>query len=184
MAPQGPIADHERLEQLLREHASRVRFLLLRHRLPQHGIDPDEIEQQVRIRLWKAIQRDRSGAFGASYIQRIVASTVIDALRRAKVRPSEPGSEEDQALEGLYDEDAQPEHAASDDERLEILARCLDEIPSRRRLPINLHLQGYTFREIGEEIDLSEEASRKLVSRGMQALRQRLRELGVETRED
>lgn len=185
MAPSGTNPDHQRLEALLVEHAERVRLVMLRYRLPQHGIDPQEIEQQVRIRLWKAIQRDRSGAFGASYIQRIVASTVIDAMRRARVRPSEAGSEDDeQGIDRLDADTAQPDTTASDDERVRILARCMDELPSRRRLPISLHLEGHTFREIGEMIEVSEEAARKLVSRGMQTLRARLKELGVDVNEN
>ncbi|HET8898775.1 MAG TPA: RNA polymerase sigma factor [Rhodanobacteraceae bacterium] len=177
-------SDHQRLEQLLLEHAARVKKLLLRHGLARHGIDPDEIEQEVRIRLWHAIERDRSGVFGASYIQRIVASTVIDALRRAKVRPSEPGADEDQGLDTLHDSGPHPEHRASNDERVRILQRCLAEIPARRRLPITLHLEGFGFRDIGDKVGLSEEAARKLVSRGMADLRQRLRDAGVETSDD
>ena len=184
MAPSGPNPDHQRLEALLAEHAERVRLVMLRYRLPQHGIDPDEIEQQVRIRLWKAIQRDRSGAFTASYIQRIVASTAIDAMRRARVRPSEPGAEDDeQGMDRLDADMPRPDDTASDDQRVRILARCMDELPSRRRLPISLHLEGHTFREIGDMIEVSEEAARKLVSRGMKTLRARLQELGVDVDE-
>lgn len=181
MAAGGKKADHERLEALLDEHAERVRLVMLRYRLPQHGIDPDEIEQQVRIRLWKAVERDRSGAFGASYIQRIVASVAIDAMRRARVRPSEPGAEDDElGMDRLDADSAQPDETASDEERVQILARCMDELPSRRRLPISLHLEGHSFREIGEMIEVSEEAARKLVSRGMKTLRAKLIELGVD----
>lgn len=185
MAPNGPDCDQERLEALLHEHAERVRLVMLRYRLRQHGIDPDEVEQQVRIRLWKAIRRDRSGKFGASYIQRIVASVAIDAMRRAKVRPSEPGRTDDELdLERPETRTAQPDITASDDQRVAILARCLDELPSRRRLPISLHLEGYSFREVGDTVGTSEEAARKLVSRGLKTLRARLRELGVDVDDD
>lgn len=172
--------DHQRLEQLLNEHATRLKALLHRYGLPNYGIDPDEVEQEVRIRLWRAIERDRSGTFRASYIQRVVASVVIDAMRRGKVRPSEPVAEEDQGLGTLPDAGPRPEHRASSDERMQILARCLEEIPERRRVPITLHLQGFGFRHIGELSGISEEAARKLVSRGMEELRTRLRECGVD----
>ena len=79
-----------RLEQVLSDFGSRLGVLMRGYRLDRHGIDPDDVEQEVRIRLWKAISRDRSGAFHASYVQRVVASTVIDALRRAQVRAAEP----------------------------------------------------------------------------------------------
>lgn len=184
MARHGIPSDQQRLQQLLDEHAERVRLVMLRFRLPQHGIDPVEVEQQVRIRLWKAVQRDRSGEFGASYIQRIVASTAIDAMRRAKVRPSEPGvTDEELDLDRLDSAAAAPDRAASDEQRLRILAQCMEEMPARRRLAVSLRLQGHSFREVGEMTETSEEAARKLVSRGLKLLRERLRELGVEVDE-
>ena len=65
-----------RLEQILRDYGTRLRYLLRSHKLDQHGIDPDDVEQEVRIRLWRAIERDRFGDFHASYIQRAVTSAV------------------------------------------------------------------------------------------------------------
>ena len=59
-----------RLEQVLSDFGSRLGALMRSYRLDRHGIDPDDVEQEVRIRLWKAISRDRSGAFHASYVQR------------------------------------------------------------------------------------------------------------------
>lgn len=178
------IPDHQRLEQLLAEHGARLKALLHRYRLPQQGIDPDEVEQEVRIRLWRAVERDRSGEFRASYIQRVVASVVIDAVRRGRVRPSEPGNDDNGGMDVLEDFAPRPDQSASDDERMQILAGCLAEIPERRRIPIQLHLQGLGFRHIGELNGISEEAARKLVSRGMADLRQRLRESGVEGDKD
>ncbi|HET9034443.1 MAG TPA: sigma-70 family RNA polymerase sigma factor [Dokdonella sp.] len=167
-----------RLEQVLSDFGSRLGVLMRGYRLDRHGIDPADIEQEVRIRLWKAISRDRSGAFHASYVQRVVATTVIDALRRAEVRATEPLPEDDGESGQLPDEGISPEQTASDGERMEGLKRCLAEIPERRRLPITLHLQGYSLQEIADVVGTSAEAARKLVTRGLSSLKTRLRELG------
>src|ERR1700759_3807894 len=79
-----------RLHQLLREYGSKVRMLIERHGLAQHGIDAADIEQEVHIRLWKALERDRNAAFHTSYIQRTVLSVVGDPSRAASPRPAEP----------------------------------------------------------------------------------------------
>src|SRR3954468_20505666 len=79
-----------RLHQLLADYGSKVRRLIEGHGLAQYGIDAADIEQEVRIRLWKALERDRNAAFHTSYIQRVVLSSVIDAIRAANSRPSEP----------------------------------------------------------------------------------------------
>lgn len=167
-----------RLEQVLRDFGTRLAIVLRGYRLDRHGIDPADIEQEVRIRLWKAIERDRSGAFHASYVQKVVATTVIDALRRAEVRAAEPLPEDDDEPGQLPEESAGPEQSASDGERMSGLQRCLGEIPERRRLPITLHLQGFSLQEIADVVGTSTEAARKLVSRGLDELKSRLRQLG------
>lgn len=179
-----PDPDHQRLNALLDEHAGRLKSLLFSYRLDRYGIDPDEIAQEVRIRLWHAIERDRSRPFSASYVQRIVASTVIDAMRRLKVRPSEPMPDEEQGQAALPDRSATPDHHASDDQRMDILRRCLAAIPERRRIPIELHLQGFEFREIGKSVGISDEAARKLVSRGLKELRAQLRACGLDVTDE
>ena len=167
-----------RLAQVLSDFGSRLGVLMRGYRLDRHGIDPADVEQEVRIRLWKAISRDRSGAFHASYVQRVVATTVIDALRRAEVRATEPLPEDDDEPGYWPESGVSPEQLASDEERMSGLQRCLAEIPERRRLPITLHLQGYSLQEIADVVGTSAEAARKLVTRGLDGLKSRLRELG------
>ena len=176
--PADPV--HARLEELFRTYGARVRGMLKTYGLDKHGVDPADIEQEVRIRLWHAIERDRSGAFHASYVQRVVSSTVIDALRRAQVRATEPLPEEDDdAATEIRTHSVSPERSAGDLERMQGLERCMNAIPERRRLPIALHLQGFSLQEIADLADIpSAEAARKLVSRGLEELKSRLRELG------
>lgn len=169
-----------RLEQLLRDYGARVRRLLQSHGLDQRGIDPADVEQEVRIRLWRAIERDRSAAFHASYIQRVVASTVIDALRRAQVRAAEPLPDDgEEGFEPFPDRNRGPEDRARGHQHVEQLKACLAALPERRRQPISLHLQGFALQEIADLMGTSAEAARKLVSRGMDELKQRLRDLGA-----
>ena len=182
-APPDPL--HTRLEELFRTYGARVRGLLTTYGLDKHGIDPADVEQEVRIRLWHALERDRSGAFHASYVQRVVASTVIDALRRAHVRAAEPLPDEDDETVEIGETPVSPERRAGDAERMQGLGRCLGEIPQRRRLPITLHLQGFSLQEIADFAGIaSAEAARKLVSRGLEELKIRLRELGYGDFED
>ncbi len=182
--PADPI--HARLEELVRTYSAKVKGLLRTYGLDKHGIDPADVEQEVRIRLWRAIERDRSGAFHASYVQRVVASTVIDAMRRAEVRAAEPLPEEDEEQPvDLGEGPVGPERSAGDVERMQCLERCMAEIPERRRMPIALHLQGFSLQEIADLAGIpSAEAARKLVSRGLEELKTRLRELGYGDFED
>ena len=169
----------KRLHELLAEYGVKVRRLIETHGLGQHGIDPADIEQEVRIRLWKALERDRNAAFHTSYIQRVVLTTVIDAIRAAKSRPAEPLPDEVELGDTvLIDHGAGPERNAGAGQDFRRITACLAELPQRRRKAVVLHLQGFSFREIGQFTGVSEEAARKLLDRGMVTLRERLEELG------
>ena len=167
-----------RLHSLLAEFGAKVRYLIENHRLGQHGIDPADIEQEVHIRLWRALERDRNAAFHASYIQRTVLTTVIDAIRAARSRAAEPLPEEGDEETGLVEQRAGPERSAGASQEFGRVAACLAELPERRREAVALHLQGFTLREIGQLSGTSEEAARKLLERGMQTLRELLAATG------
>ena len=165
----------QRLHQLLADYGTKVRGLIESHGIGQYGIDPADIEQEVRIRLWKALERDRSAAFHTSYIQRVVLTTVIDAIRAANARPHEPLPESDESGATAFIEPAPgPERTASGVEDFDRIMACMAELPERRRKAVALHLQGFSLREIGQFSGTSEEAARKLLDRGMEALRERL----------
>src|SRR5262245_30054597 len=53
------------------------------------GIQFGDIEQEARLRLWRALEAEREIKDFASYIYRIAATTTIDAIRRAKARREE-----------------------------------------------------------------------------------------------
>jgi len=165
----------QRLHQLLRDYGAKVRALIEGHGLGQYGIDPADIEQEVRIRLWKALERDRNAAFHTSFIQRVVLTTVIDAIRAANARPVDPLPEAGETGDLAFVEPtAGPERSASGIEDFDRIMACMAELPERRRKAVALHLQGFSLREIGEFSGTSEEAARKLLDRGMETLRERL----------
>ncbi|MDE2084523.1 MAG: sigma-70 family RNA polymerase sigma factor [Xanthomonadaceae bacterium] len=164
-----------RLHQLLADYGARVRGLIDSHGIARYGIDPADIEQEVRIRLWRALERDRNAAFHASYIHRTVLSAVIDAVRAANARPAEPLPEaESAAAEALVATGPGPERLAGGTQEFSRVAACMAGLPARRREAVALHLQGFSLREIGGAVGVSEEAARKLLDRGMQTLRERL----------
>ena len=159
---------------LIARFGSRVRALVIQHCRSGQGLDADDVEQEVRIRLWKTVQRDRNAVLPASYIQRVVVSTVIDSLRRHQARPME--SIEDSGDETSWDlePEAGPQQLASQRQQLDRLQQGLAALPSRRRQLVQLHLQGFGPSEAGELLGLSADAARKLMERGMKELRERM----------
>lgn len=169
-----------RLHRLLADYGTKVRVLIDNHGLGQYGIDPADVEQEVRIRLWKALERDRNAAFHTSYIQRVVLTVVIDAIRAANARPVEPLPDAvEEAGVAFVDPNAGPERNATGINNFDRIVGCMAELPERRRKAVALHLQGFSLREIGQLSGTSEEAARKLLDRGLESLRERLAVSGI-----
>jgi len=153
------------------------------------GIQFDDIEQEARLRLWRAIKAEREIHFHGSYIYKIVVSVTINAIHRAKAR-----REEQLRLAGDEDEDAaetptitltagaknSPEVQAEREELLSKVEEAMARMPENRRLAVGLHLKGMTTDEIADLMEWSEPKARNLVYRGLKDLRGELRDMGVE----
>ncbi len=172
-------ADPE-LERLLIQFGSQVKALVANHCRAEQGVDADDVEQEVRIRLWKALERDRSASFTASYIQRVVISTVIDAVRRAVARPADSLSDEAVALAAERQSDTpRPDVHAADVVEVDGVMACIAALPIRRQRAVELDLLGFAQEEIGQMMGVSAESARKLISRGKVELKVLLQERGL-----
>lgn len=169
-----------RLQQILDRFTARVKAQIESNRLFQHGIEVDDVVQEVRIRLWKALERDPNADFPASYIQKVVATTVVDAIRRAQVRAAEPLPDSDEGEAELPDRAPEPHHAAHDAQQVALVAECIAQLGPRRRRPLQLYLQGFQLQEIADLSGLTLDAARKLVYRGLDEVKERLRTFGIE----
>ena len=168
-----------RFGRLLAEFGPRLRRTVEIHCRGRYAVDLDDVEQETRIRLWKALESDRIEHLAASYVQKVVSSVVIDAGRRAAVRAADPLPEADDHVEPVGRVVDGADRAAMGDEHMHHVLRAIAALPTRRRIPVKLHLQGYTLPEIAQLEGVSAEAARKLVTRGLDELKQVLRELGL-----
>lgn len=179
MTDRGAVDDA--LEVLLRRHTMRLRAVIERHCRRSASLDPDDIAQEVRIRLWRALQRDRNAAFSASYLQRTVLSVVVDAVRRTPPKAESVQDFDSMGHEAWPDglvERAGPEVDARSRAVSQALHDALAELPQQRRLALAFTLQGFGAKECGELMGISGEAARKLAERGMALVRESLRRRG------
>jgi RNA polymerase sigma factor (sigma-70 family) len=153
-----------------------ARARLRGHDLRRHGIDSDDVEQNVRIRLWAALEREAVCDFSTAYIQKVVLSVVIDAIRRERIRRSEFGQNLD-AVEATHaDHGRQPDLLLAQNQWMDRLRQCIGSLPFRRQRPVRLYLMGYTMQELSDPSGLSLDAGSKLVRRGLAELRCLIRE--------
>jgi len=187
MAESSSITDVEaRFNAVIKEYGRFLRQTIIRYCPKDLGLQFNDIEQEARLRLWRALQSEREIHNLTSYLYRIAVTATLDAIRRVKSK------REDQLLLAEEEEEAGepqwlvagPQHAPDlQAERRQLMRKveaALAVIPENRRRAVKLHLQGMTKQEIGELLGWTEAKARNLVYRGLQDLRELLRAEGVE----
>jgi RNA polymerase sigma-70 factor (ECF subfamily) len=152
------------------EHALARWGGLVRRAARRYGFDgPDleEIEQDIRIRLWRALERqgeNRTGV-GASYVQEAARSATIDLLRRRRRERSHLTLEQ---VPDLRDAGRAGDDAAA---LATLLERALLTLGPDRRVVVRLHLDGESRESIARITGWSEARTRNLLYRGLDDLK-------------
>jgi len=161
-----------RLQTLLADYGARLRAIVRARCPPSLGVDPDEVEQDVRVRVWQALTREKTIEQPASYLYQTAMSVIVDHIRRRQARPDRAAND-DTGLDAVAGS-ADPQRAAASEQFGQALRRAIDSLPERRRRPVQLHLQGFGTADIGRLLQMSEATARNLVYRGLDELRERL----------
>lgn len=165
------------MEDILRGLSSRIASTLGSLGYQYHGLDRDDLVQEVYIKVWKAI-RDNGHEirYLDAYIHRVVYSVFVDEINRI--------NKEKEALNvcGALSKpgNGRKGPTAVDDEIVrDALLGSIDCLNKSKRKVIKLRLQGFTLAEIAR---LNRWPYRKTCSvfyRGLQELKDRLTKKGI-----
>lgn len=142
----------------------------------------DELVQDVRVRLWRALgDAEKIRNVGTSYVYRVACTAALDMVRRRRWKRERSI----EALDITRDVGVNaPEGAWPDDvfEQRELVARierALIRLSEPREVVVRLHLSGYGRLEIARLLGWTEPKVRNLVYRGLTDLRKLLRTDGI-----
>jgi RNA polymerase sigma factor (sigma-70 family) len=178
MGSPGDASASAHLERLLAEFGPRLHAIVLARCPRDAGLNPDEVEQEVRLRLWQSLQGENVITHPASYLYRTAMSAIVDLLRRRRARPDLDAQPLEAADGELTQSAPDPVALASRRELAAALQAAVAALPERRRRPVQLHLQGFGFAEVAKLLQLTDATARNLIYRGMEDLRTHLREGG------
>src|SRR5207244_480844 len=178
----------ERFERLMDRYAALLRAVVAQHCPRGMGVDAAEIEQEARVRLWRALAREKELSDPASYIYRVAVTAAIDAVRRVVARREDQlrtESSVDEEPADVLNLPTDPAHApdavTARRELMHRVAAAVRSLPENRRRAVELHLQGLSLGEIAELLAWTEAKARNLVYRGLDDLRAALRREGIDT---
>ena len=148
----------------------------------RRGLGDDEIDdliQEVRIRLWRALTSDAGRAIQTSYVYRAALSAAIDLIRRRRARPEESLEDQAAAEEPSAAVRLQPDQAIEQAELGERIQRAVSDLPEPRDAVVRLYLSGYGREEIAGLMGWTEPKVRNLLYRGLADLRAKLLAQGI-----
>ena len=130
----------------------------------------EDAVQDIFVRLWQTADRfDPRRARLVTWVMLIARRHLIDQLRRKAVRPKPSLLDEDLTAERQTGE---PGHKTQTDERNSELRKQLARLPELQRVVIERsYLQGYTLREVSQQLDTPLGTIKSALSRGLNKLR-------------
>jgi RNA polymerase sigma-70 factor (ECF subfamily) len=180
-----------RFNAVIEEYGRFLRQTIIRFCPRDLGLQFGEIEQDARLRLWRALQNEREIQDPASYLYRIAVTATIDAIRRVKTKREEQLSmtddddeEANRSHRPVVDPARSPEELAERHQLVRKVQHALARLPENRRRAVSLHLEGLTSQEIAGLLAWTEPKARNLVYRGLKDLRELLRGEGVDYEAD
>lgn len=165
-------------EEILAHFAQFIRIQVHKYNLYRYGLDPEDILQDVNIRIWKIIRDEKNISNYASYIKKIVNSSVIDQLRKCRRE------------EGLFNHEKQARVAELElayskgiirNKNLEErVGRAVELLIDSRRQVVKLYLLNLSIQEIAGYLNWSRDKTRNLLYRGLADLKESLKEMDSE----
>lgn len=175
------------LEALLAEHGELLRRAIACCCPAELAAAREDIEQEARLRLWKALEGGTILERPASFVYRVAMTATLDAWRRWRARreealdgPARAGDRPPAETAAAVDAAPSPEQTAAARELGGRIRSALSRLVETRRLAVELHLQGLSVPEVALATGWTEPAARKLVYRGLADLREELRNEGIE----
>jgi RNA polymerase sigma-70 factor (ECF subfamily) len=167
----------EEIEALLEKFSWSIKASVSKFGLEKRGIDPEDVIQEVKIKIWKKFGQEKNISHYSSYIQRIINSILVDHIRKVR-RQEKLILHEKQKL--LFEERGNPGNPPQGGIFLELVGEAANSLMESRRKIVKLFLADLTIDEIASTLNWSRDKTRNLLYRGLSDLKEKLKDKGVE----
>jgi RNA polymerase sigma-70 factor (ECF subfamily) len=161
-------------------HRPMIHFLF---RMVNNQAIAEELAQEVFLRVYRARGSYRAEARFTTWLYRIATNLAVNYARDTKnertaqtVYLDQPDPETGTSPD-LADDEPSAEDRLLRDERMAAIRLHVMALPERQRMAVLMHkYQGMDYRQIGEVLKLSESATKSLLFRAYQTLREKLKD--------
>jgi RNA polymerase sigma-70 factor (ECF subfamily) len=153
------------------------------YRMAHNQAIAEELAQEVFLRVYRSRHTYAADAKFTTWLYRIATNLGVNHARDSKAERVDQTVSIDETDEetGLTIDVADPHMTAEQSllrrERLAAIRRHVESLPERQRMAVLMHkYQGMDYRQIAEVLKLSESATKSLLFRAYETLRDRLKE--------
>ena len=158
-------------------------MLSFMYRMARNSSVAEELVQEVFLRVYRSRATYNAEAKFSTWLYRIATNLAVNHARDTKyekpelsVSIDEPDSETGQTLD-LSDGAPTAEQVLLRRERLAAIRQHVHNLPERQRIAVLMHkYQGMDYRQIAEVLKLSESATKSLLFRAYETLREKLKD--------
>ncbi|MBE6957013.1 MAG: sigma-70 family RNA polymerase sigma factor [Ruminococcaceae bacterium] len=173
--------DDKAFEQLMLDNQTRIYNLTLR--MTGNPEDALDLAQEAFLNAWKGLKFFKGDSTFATWLYRLATNACLDHLRKRKRRQDvwlpQLADDEDDSLPDVPDERYRPDTTYERQERLEALQQGLAKLSDEhRQVLVMRELDGLSYQEIGDVLDLEAGTVKSRIARARLALRKILLETG------
>jgi RNA polymerase sigma-70 factor (ECF subfamily) len=161
-------------------HRPIIHFLF---RMVRNQAIAEELAQEVFLRVYRSRQSYRAEARFTTWLYRIATNLAVnharDTKRERAVRSVYLDAPDEQTgtTPDVADDEPSVEQSLLREERMKAIRTHIMALPERQRIAVLMHkYQGMDYRQIGEVLKLSESATKSLLFRAYQTLRDKLKD--------
>jgi RNA polymerase sigma-70 factor, ECF subfamily len=163
-----------------RYHRSMIHFLF---RMVHNQAVAEELAQEVFLRVYRSRESYRAEAKFTTWLYRIATNLAVNHARdtrherAAQTLYLDAPDEETGTTPDVADDEPTVEQRLMRDERMAAIRTHVMALPERQRMAVLMHkYQDMDYRQIGEVLRLSESATKSLLFRAYQTLRDKLKD--------
>ncbi|MDA3625358.1 sigma-70 family RNA polymerase sigma factor [Saccharopolyspora sp. WRP15-2] len=164
--------DATAFDELVRRHTATM--YRIAHRILSDSAEAEDAVQEAWVSAWRGLARFRGDSAPTTWLYRVVTNSALAQVRRRKPTvPLEPTAE---VLSGRDAVD--PEGHAVRSEEAALVHRAINALEPSQRVPLVLReLEGLSYEEIAEVLEVPVPALRSRLHRARTTLLARLREM-------
>jgi RNA polymerase sigma-70 factor, ECF subfamily len=190
--PEGGRTDAEIMLQVKAGDDSAFEYLVQKYRRPMvsfmfraahSNAAAEDLAQEVFLRVYRSRESYEASAKFTTWLYRIATNLAVNHARDTRherpentVSLDEPDEDSGRTLD-LPDRTPSAEETLVQRERLAAIRQCVQNLPERQRMAVAMHkYQQMDYRQIADVLKLSESATKSLLFRAYETLREQLKQ--------